>query len=96
MLCGGGNMKLTRIKSGISRKVSYTRENCEKHPHMEIDGRREIIISGCTKIAEYSTEAVILRCFSTGVKVFGNELELVLLSGRVVAIRGKLSGMEFC
>ena len=87
-------MKFERLKEGIGKKAVRA-EYVEKRPHIEIDGRREVIVSGCTKISEYGADAVMLRCYSTGVRISGNALELVLLSGRVVAVRGSISGIEF-
>lgn len=88
-------MKPTKPKEWLIKSKPYENESAGKRPHIEMDGRREIIICGCTKISEYGAETVILRCGSTGIRVSGKALSLVLLSGHVVAIRGSISGLEF-
>lgn len=78
---------------------TFKRAFCEPYmsmfaPKIEIYGKRELVMTGCTRIAEFAPENVILSCPDMSVSISGGRLELVLLAKNTVAVKGKISAVE--
>ncbi len=63
-------------------------------PKIELYGKRELVMTGCTHIAEFAPDKIVLTCPAMSVSVEGGNLELLLLAKKTVAVRGKISRIE--
>ncbi len=63
-------------------------------PKIEIYGKRELVMTGCTHIAEFAPDKIVLSCPAMSVSVEGSDLELLLLAKKTVAVRGKIAFVE--
>lgn len=63
-------------------------------PKIEIYGKRELVMTGCTHIAEFATDKIVLSCHAMSVSVEGEYLELLLLAKETVAVRGRINKIE--
>ncbi len=63
-------------------------------PKIEIYGKKELVMTGCTHIAEFAPESVILSSSDMSVNIQGEHLELLLLAKSTVAVRGKIASIE--
>lgn len=61
---------------------------------IELYANRELVMTGCTHIAEFSSEQIQLNAQKGFVKISGSNLELLLLAKRTVAVRGKIRLVE--
>lgn len=63
-------------------------------PKIELYGKRELVMTGCTNIDELGENAVVLSSPDMSLELFGEHLQLLLLAKRTVAIRGKIDKIE--
>ncbi len=63
-------------------------------PKIEIYGKRELVMTGCTHIDEFAPDKIILSCHYMSVTVEGAALELLLLAKNTVAVRGNIDSIE--
>ena len=62
---------------------------------IEIDGRRQVIITGYCDIREYETELVKLHTRSGDVRICGDALQLDDLHSRGISVSGRILSVEF-
>lgn len=60
---------------------------------IEASGNREINISGCTGLAEYGSERIVLELCDGCMTISGAKLELRSFSGGRVSVSGIISGI---
>lgn len=83
-------MKLfSAIKRVFSESIS---EVCA--PKTEIYGKKELVMTGCTRIDEFAPDTVVLSCPDVRLAVTGDGLQLVLLAKRTVAVKGNIDKVE--
>lgn len=63
-------------------------------PKIELYGKRELVMTGCTHIAEFAPDKVILSSPDMSVSIEGDRLELLLLAKKTVAVRGRIDSVS--
>ncbi len=60
---------------------------------IEIHGTSELILSGCKKILDYSSEKIVCDTVSGGLVIEGSCLRLDIFRGDILTVCGKISGV---
>ena len=82
------------LKKRISTAFGQIKENVVKSARIEINGKRELVVSGCKNINAYDARYAEFATKSMDIKIKGDGLELMLLAGDTIAVRGKIDNVE--
>ncbi len=70
-------------------------ENTFTAPLFQLFGRKELHAEGVMTLMEYSRERVVLLCRGIRVRIWGEGLQVALLSQSKAIISGTVNGFEF-
>lgn len=79
---------------GLARLTKRIRENfASGMSFIEIHGSSELILSGCRKIIDYSTERISCDTVSGYLAIEGKCLQLDIFSGDILTVCGNITGV---
>ncbi len=84
-----------RILTGAAELFDVPPELLARLPHVEAMGDREFYMENHRGIVSYSGEEIDIGAEGMVVRIFGQELELVAMTGEALRVRGKLRRVEW-
>lgn len=89
------NKRGKRVLSGAAELFDVPPELLTRLPHVETMGNGEFYMENHRGIVSYSGEEIDIGAESMVVRLFGEQLELVAMTGDALRIRGKLHRVEW-
>lgn len=89
---------MNQIKTKASKRTKPRKKRPpfhQKEIQAELIGRKEIQIDGCGGIIEYDGQQVCLSAGNQQIRVWGQELEISLMTHNGIIIRGLITGVEY-
>lgn len=84
-----------RILSGAAELFDVPPELLARLPHVETMGDREFYMENHRGIVSYSGEEIDIGAEGMVVRLIGQDLELVAMTGEALRVRGKLRRVEW-